>query len=274
MQHSSSRSIKKTDVAVVGGKWLGWVAQWFRRDSSDGATSYLALSSKTDLKRLEAALGYRMRDKTLFIQAVLHRSYLQFLGNTSLQSNERLEFLGDSILSLVVAEYLFTEYPKAEEGELTVFRSRLVNRKALVHFAHEINLRDFLITSNSAAQAVDKGSETVIADAFEAILAALYLDGGIAPARELILRQLKKAVAEGLLLVPNENYKSTLLEYGQANGHGIPRYVIAGENGPDHDRTFTAEVYFGSSLIGSGSGKNKKEAEQAAAAQAMAHIER
>jgi ribonuclease III len=250
-------------------KMFGWVVRLFRSGSSGNAGAYLALESKANLQRLERSLQYRIRNKAFFIQALLHRSYLQYAGSAALQSNERLEFFGDAILSLVVAEYLLDKFPDAEEGELTVLRSRLVNRKALANFSAGIKLKDHLIASHSAIQAMDKGCETMLADAFEAVLAAMYLDGGLEPVRGFLYRCLGDAMANGFLETPNENYKSALLEYGQSHGRGIPRYAIVNEEGPDHDRVFTAEAYFGDEMIGRGTGKNKKEAEQSAAAQAM-----
>lgn len=200
---------------------------------------------------------------------MLHRSYAQFVNTPGMQSNERLEFLGDSVLNMVVAERLFAAYPRAEEGELTVLRARLVNRKALVTYAKQIHLRDFLLLSNSASQAAEKGSETIVADAYEAVIGAIYLDGGLEEARQFVNRQLVSALEEGLLQETDENYKSALLEYAQANGKAIPRYTILKEEGPDHDRTFTVEATIGEGLSGVGTGKNKKEAEQAAAENAL-----
>jgi len=242
-----------------------WVRNLFRTAPSPSAHSFSELNSKVDFKRFEHALQYRIRSKRIFLQAVLHRSYLQFAEVSEIHSNERLEFLGDSILNMVVAERLFRLYPESEEGDLTIMRARLVNRKALVHYAKEIHLRDFLLLSNSAAQTVEKGAETILADAYEAVIGAVYLDGGLEEAKRFVERQLKKMLAEGSLQEANENYKSALLEYAQANGLPLPHYTITKEEGPDHDRTFTVEVSAGEGKTGVGVGKNKKEAEQAAA---------
>ncbi|MGA7159946.1 MAG: ribonuclease III [Bacteroidota bacterium] len=214
-------------------------------------------------------LQYRIHAKNLFLQAFLHRSFLQFAETPELQSNERLEFLGDSILNMVVAERLYSMYPEAEEGELTIMRARLVNRKALVHYAKKIRLRDFLLLSNSASQTAEKGADTILADAYEAVIGAVYLDGGLEEARRFVERQLTSVLKEGLLQEANENYKSALLEYAQANGRSLPHYAIMKEEGPDHDRTFTVEVSIGDGMSGRGIGKNKKEAEQAAAENAL-----
>ncbi len=217
-------------------------------------------------------LQYRIRTKSLFLQAVLHRSFLQFAEVAELHSNERLEFLGDSILNMVVAERLYSMYPGAEEGDLTIMRARLVNRKALVHYAKKIRLRDFLFLSNSASQTAEKGADTILADAYEAVIGAVYLDGGLEEARRFIERQLASVLKEGVLREADENYKSALLEYAQANGRSLPHYTILKEEGPDHDRTFTVEVSIGDGMSGIGMGKNKKEAEQAAAENALTHL--
>lgn len=228
---------------------------------------------KNNFKKFQRLIGYPVRNQDVFVQALLHRSFLTRV-NRPIHSNERLEFLGDSILNLIVAEYLYHHYPDAEEGELTKVRSRLVNRKALAAYAKDIKLSDFILMSNSAAQSVGKGCDTIIADTYEAVIAAIYLDGGYDAARRFVERQLLTALRDGSVITKDENYKSMLLEYAQSHGLGIPRYIILKEEGPDHDRTFTVEVLLHNEKRGSGSGKNKKEAEQAAASQALDNLEK
>jgi ribonuclease III len=249
--------------------FLHWRKKHFGSSPPIPPRAFTLLSSKTDLKQLERMLKYRIRDSNLFVQALLHRSYLQHIEEPDIKSNERLEFLGDAILSMLVADFLYAAFPDAEEGKLTVLRSRLVNRKALIYYAKKIHLRDFLIVSISAAQSAEKGTETILADAYEAILGAMYLDGGMVPVRNFIYRELRDAIAGGYLHEADDNYKSALLELAQANGKAIPRYVKLKEEGPDHDRTFTVGVYLGSTEVGIGAGKNKKQAEQAAAEEAL-----
>jgi ribonuclease III len=217
---------------------------------------------------LEAMLDHRIRNKQYFAQALVHRSYLTSIEKTPCDSNERLEFLGDAVLGMVVAEYLYRSYPKGSEGELTVLRSRLVNRKALAYYAKEMDLWKFLLLNLNPVHAGDKGSDTILADAFEAIVAALYLDGGIEASRRFIHVQVDNALTEGFL-DERANFKSALLELTQAQGNGIPRYSLVKEEGPDHDRTFTIQVIVQNAPLGIGVGKNKKEAEQAAAEQAL-----
>lgn len=250
----------------------GWIAKLLHRSSPHVPQVYTSLAASFDFSHLEQTLEYRIKNRALFVQAVVHRSYLQNTNLSDLESNERLEFLGDAVLNLVVAGFLFSTYPKAEEGELTILRSRLVNRKALIYYARALNIWDFLILSMSAAQAAEKGADTILADAFEALLGAMYLDGGIEPVRKFIIRQVKNALHNGFLNAPDDNYKSALLEFVQAHGMAIPRYSVIKEEGPDHDRTFTVEVFIGRESFGVGVGKNKKEAEQSAAEQAMMRV--
>jgi ribonuclease-3 len=207
----------------------------------------------------------------VLIQALQHRSFHQRSHHPA-RSNERLEFLGDSILNLVVGEYLYRRYPRAQEGELTKLRSRLVNKKALAIFAKELHLSEFILMSPSAAHTGGKGKETITADTFEAVIAAIYLDRGFTRAKEFVERQVLHALETGSVAVHDENYKSRLLEFAQSRGLGIPRYAIVREEGPDHDRTFTIDVLLGNVRQGTGTGKNKKEAEQAAACQAMEQL--
>ncbi|MEW6509547.1 MAG: ribonuclease III [Bacteroidota bacterium] len=223
------------------------------------------------LHEFEHLIGYRVRTPDLFARALVHRSSLQQRHHPT-ASNERLEFLGDSVLNLIVGEYLYQRYPRAEEGELTKVRSRLVNRKALAAYGKAIRLADFILTSPSAAGSLGKGHDTITADCFEAVIAAIYLDGGYDAARGFVERRVLSALKSGEVVTSDENYKSMLLEYAQAHGLGIPRYAIVKEEGPDHDRTFTVEVLLSNQKRGTGRGKNKKEAEQAAAERALGHL--
>jgi len=226
---------------------------------------------KFDFARFEKLIAYRPRTWALFYQSLLHRSYLQYL-NPQTQSNERLEFLGDAILNSIVADYLYRTYPSMEEGDLTKIRSRLVNRKALAQRAKELRISEFLLLSSSAVQSVDSGSDSILADAFEAIIGALYLDGGLKAAQAFVTRTLLSDTSVLTSAMTDDNYKSALLEYSQGHSLGVPRYAIVREDGPDHDRRFTVDVFLGTENLGSGTGRSKKDAEQAAAAQAIERI--
>jgi len=229
-------------------------------------------STGFDFAQFEKALQYRPRKWKLFLQALIHRSYLQHTDERW-ESNERLEFLGDAILSFVVAEHLYRTYPEMEEGNLTKLRSRLVNRKILAQRSKNLHLSDFLLLSTSAAQSIDSGSESIIADAFESIVGALYLDGGFAAAKRFIYAALLENPEVFNSAMMDDNYKSALLEYVQARSLGIPRYSVTQEEGPEHDRRFTVEVTIGTQSWGVGSGRSKKEAEQSAAADALERIQ-
>jgi ribonuclease III len=244
----------------------------FSRDEHVKSLVEKLCSSGFDFVQFEKALHYRPKKWKLFLQALIHRSYLQLIGE-HWESNERLEFLGDAILSSIVAEHLYKTYPEMEEGNLTKLRSRLVNRKILAQRSRDLHLSDFLLLSPSAAQSLDSGSESIIADAFESIIGALYLDGGYAAAQKFIYSSLLKNPEVFNSAMTDDNYKSALLEYAQARSLGIPRYAVTLEEGPEHDRRFTVVVSLGAQSWGNGSGRSKKEAEQSAAANAIENIQ-
>ncbi len=234
-----------------------------------GRTPRHPLASLIPLTEFQSALGYSISRFDLFHEALSHRSYSQSTQGAGLVSNERLEFLGDSVLNLLVAEYLFATRSMAPEGELTKVRARLVNRKALALYAKDLGLERFLLTSSQTDQLSDRGMETILSDAFEAVIGAIYLDGGYEAARDFIGRTVLETFRNGNIGALDDNYKSMLLEHAQAEGMGVPRYSTVGEKGPDHDRTFTVAVQLGGEEYGSGSGKNKKDAEQEAAQNAL-----
>lgn len=228
--------------------------------------------ARIDLKRLESVVGCPIGDPQLFIESLTHRSYLPFAGATAAASNERLEFLGDAILNLTVAEHLFRKFPNAEEGDLTRGRARLVNRKALGAAGHNLHLDEMILASEGAKASVSKGYDSLIADAFEAVIAAVYIDSGPKAAIRFIARTLLSALPDDFLISNDENYKSVLLELAQA--HRLPplSYAVVREEGPDHDRRFTVQALLGDTPLGVGEGKSKKEAEQRAAADALFHL--
>jgi ribonuclease III len=237
-----------------------------------GGTAQQISTKGFDFRRFEKTIGYPPKDWDLFVQSLLHRSYLQFVSDRW-KSNERLEFLGDSVLNATVAEFLYESFPELEEGDLTKLRSRLVNRRILAQRAKELHISDFLLLSNSAVQSIGSGSESILADAFESILGAIYLDGGANAAHKFVYRTL---LADQELLhsaQTDDNYKSALLEYAQRNSLGVPRYSVLKEEGPEHERRFTIEVIVGNLTFGTGIGKSKKDAEQSAAAQALEKIQ-
>jgi ribonuclease-3 len=225
--------------------------------------------SAADFDQLEQRLGYVIKFRVYFLQALTHRSYLQFVNDVGMESNERLEFLGDAVLDLVIGEYLYREFQNLPEGDLTKLRSRLVSGSALAKHATELGLDQFMLLSTSAQNALVRGSMTLLADAYEAIIAAIYLDGGMDAARDFIYRHIITHTRRDELMLSDTNYKSMLLEYVQSQKMGVPRYVTVSEEGPNHARTFSVEVMVGGIVHGAGKGHSKKEAEQASAQMAL-----
>ncbi len=221
--------------------------------------------------QLEKIIGTSIGDKSIYVEALIHRSFLEENEQFNF-SNERLEFLGDSVLNLVIGEYLFIKFPQEEEGFLTKVRAKLVNRNALSLVAENLNLGDLLIISSSVPKSITHNSKSVLSDALEALIGAIYLDKGIETCKHFIQKNiLEPALKNGDHLI-DENYKSQLLEYAQANKLAIPVYHIVSEEGPHHDKTFISQVLVGEKILGEGKGKSKKEAEQNAAQVALNRI--
>ena len=222
-------------------------------------------------KELEKIIGSQIDDRNIYVEALIHRSFLEENERFTF-SNERLEFLGDSVLNLIIGEYLFNKFPNEEEGFLTKVRAKLVNRNALSLVAENLNLGELLIISSNVPKSITHNSKSILSDALEALIGAVYLDKGIETCTKFIQTKiLEPALKNGEHLV-DENYKSQLLEYAQANKLAIPVYQIVSEEGPHHDKTFTAEVLIGENVLGEGKGKSKKEAEQNAAQVALNRI--
>lgn len=224
------------------------------------------------LSRLQKLIGYKIKDPTFYIKAITHRSYADFT-DFNLRSNERLEFLGDSVLSIIIAEYLFKDFPNEDEGFLTKTRAHLVNRAALGHAAAKIGLLDYMLVSNSFVNtSSSKGAQSIVSNAIEALIGAIYLDAGLEAARKFVEKVIiNPGIQEGILLV-DKNYKSQLLEFTQAHKLDSPIYKLLKEEGPHHNKVFTIEVLIEDINYGVGSGKNKKQAEQNAAQDALIKI--
>ncbi len=218
------------------------------------------------MKEIENNIGYRFRDDTLLAEALTHSSYANEHGLGRIACNERLEFLGDTVLSTITAEYLFAITPELPEGELTKRRAALVCEGALARFATELGLGDFLMLGRGEEKGGGRQRPSILADCFEAVVAAVYLDGGMPKARELVLRFIVSDDVAG----DARDYKTELQEIVQQNPEERLRYVLTDESGPDHDKLFTFEVHLNSNVIGRGSGRSKKQAEQAAAREALA----
>jgi ribonuclease III len=233
--------------------------------------------SQINFTDLQNAIHYKIINKAFFINALTHRSYLKIKKASkpkiNLVSNERLEFLGDAVLDLIVAEYLFKNFPLNEEGDLTKFRSILVNKKFLAERAKNINLQKYLLASYTALRTIDEGYDTILSDAYEALIGAIFLDSGYESAKEFLNEEIFKKLDVKWLNQFDENHKSKFLEYVQAHSDFIPEYHIIKEEGPEHNKLFTVEVFVNNRSLGIGKGKSKKQAEQEAAKNALNHLD-
>lgn len=219
------------------------------------------------MESLELKLGYKFNNKKLLKNALTHSSYANEVRG-GLSSNERLEFLGDSVLSVIVSDYIYKNFSSLPEGELTKLRASLVCEKSLCEFSRQMDLGKYLLLGKGEEKGGGRERDSILADAFEAVLAAIYLDGGMEPARKhalsFVLKELNHVDDEVF-----KDYKTTLQEIIQRNPEESVTYILTGEEGPDHDKRFTVEVHLNSNVIGTGTGKNKKQAEQMAAKQAL-----
>ncbi len=226
---------------------------------------------RKDTSTLEKAIGYSFRNGELLREALTHSSYAHELKarRIDVKYNERLEFLGDSVLSLVTSEYLFEKYAELPEGDLTHIRASLVQSQALAGYAAKIELGEYLYLGNGEEK--NRHRRSILEDAFEALLAAIYLDageGGIDEVRKFLLPMIKQAIAEGVAEM-HTDAKTELQQLTQVSDGATPTYAIIGESGPDHAKTFTVEVRLNSNVIGHGEGRSKREAEQNAAREAL-----
>ena len=219
------------------------------------------------IKDLEAAIGYRFKNITLLQNALTHSSYANERWHDSLMSNERLEFLGDSILGMVVAEYLFKHFPDRPEGELTRMRADMVCETSLAQIAFKVNLGQHLMLGHGEERFGGRDRASILADAVESVIAASFLDGGMDAARGIIERFVLCNVPVKKL--QNTDYKTALQELVQQKKDQTLCYKLVGESGPDHDKEFTVEVSLNGAVVGTGIGSSKKRAEQDAARAAM-----
>lgn len=219
------------------------------------------------MQELEQKIGYTFKNKTYIETALTHSSYANEVKN-GVKCNERLEFLGDSVLSIVVSDYIFKNCPNFPEGDLTKLRASLVCEKSLCRFAKKLGLGNYLKLSHGERNLKGNERPSILADAFEAVIAAIYLDGGMNEARKFIMSYVKPELDNPRPLT-FKDYKTTLQEIVQQNPEERVEYVLVGESGPDHDKHFTVEVKLNSNVIGKGGGRSKKEAEQQAAREAL-----
>lgn len=224
---------------------------------------------KPDFSKFEKIIGITFKNKDILRQAFTHRSYLNEHRDSELVHNERLEFLGDAVLELIVTEYLYSKYPDNNEGELTAYRSALVNAITLSDAASKIGINDFLLLSKGEAKDTGRARQIILANAIEALIGAIFLDQGYEIAKYFISNNIfnliEKIIEEKTWL----DAKSKFQEQAQDHEAITPQYKTIKEEGPDHDKHFTVGVFLGKNKVAEGSGKSKQEAEQVAADNAL-----
>ena len=222
-----------------------------------------------DFSKFEERAGIKFKDQQLLRQAFIHRSYLNENKSTVLEHNERLEFLGDAVLELIVTEYLFKKFPTKPEGELTAYRSALVNANTLAGVAESIAVNDFLLLSKGESKDKGRARQVIMANAMESIIGAIFLDSGYSAAESFVAQHVlpltDKIIEQGSFI----DAKSLFQEKAQENTGVTPSYKTLREEGPDHNKVFTIGVYLETELVVEGVGKSKQEAEQDAAHKAL-----
>lgn len=217
----------------------------------------------------EKKINYTFKNKELLVEALTHSSYANEHKKKHLKYNERLEFLGDAVLSISVSDYIFNHCPQLPEGDLTKLRASLVCEKCLFVFAQKIDLGSYIFLSNGEKRGGGDRRPSILSDAFEAVIAAIYLDGGMEEARKFVLSFVVPEIKNHTITKAFKDYKTKLQEIIQKNPGEKISYVLVDESGPDHDKHFVVEVHLNSNVVGKGGGRSKKEAEQQAAREAL-----
>ena len=222
------------------------------------------------IKDLETAIGYHFQNISLLQNALTHSSYANERWHNSLLSNERLEFLGDSVLGMLVAEYLFRNFPNRPEGELTRMRADMVCEKTLAAAANRIGLGEHLLLGHGEEQGGGRSRDSILADAMESVIAACFLDGGLGAALQFVQKFILVEVP--VTKLHNADYKTQLQELVQQKKNQVLTYALVGQSGPDHDEQFDVEVSLNGTVVGRGSGSSKKRAEQMSARAAIEQL--
>ncbi len=222
-----------------------------------------------ELEGIEKNIGYTFKNKELLKTALTHTSYAY---ENNKESNEKLEFLGDSILEFVSSKYLYANYKKLKEGEMTKVRATVVCEESLYKIAKMHNFGDFLYLGKSEKKTGGKNRPAILADSVEAVIAAIYLDGGLEEADKFIIQNLEKPIEQATKHVGDKDYKTVLQEKLQEHGEVKIEYEIIGENGPDHNKHFEAQVKCDGKILAKGEGKSKKEAQMYAAKRALDNL--
>jgi ribonuclease-3 len=244
----------------------------FTKKSDKSKTPEIPSDRRKLLLELQKAIGVRFKSPLILNQSLMHRSYVHGKAADRHMSNERMEFLGDSVLGLVVNDYLYNRYPDRDEGDLTKIKSLVVSRQVLAKKATEIGLGKYLLLSAGEVESGGRKRSSIIADAMEAVIGAIYIDRGLEAAREFIRREILVGLHEITGAEEHTNYKSLLQELVQGSRKVHPVYRIQSEKGPDHDKQFIVDVSIAGRIYGRGTGKSKKEAEQSAAKSALERL--
>jgi ribonuclease-3 len=221
---------------------------------------------------IEEKLDYSFKDRSRLLLAFVHRSFINE-NRQFQQHNERLEFLGDTVLNLAVSDFLYQQLPEAPEGDLSFLRSRLVDASTCVLFVHKLQVESFILLGKGERQNDGRGRETILADLFEAIVGAIYLDAGLEAAKRFLFDHFLEEI-RNILKTPISNWKALLQDYCQKTFHETPLYEVVSESGPDHNKQYSVRVSIQGKELGIGEGNSKKIASQAAAASALARVEK
>ncbi len=222
-----------------------------------------------EFANFEEKIGLNFKDKRLLMQAFVHRSYLNENPNIGMEHNERLEFLGDAVLELAVTDYLYKKYPNEDEGVLTSYRAALVNANIISDIARDFGMNEYLLLSKGEAKDTGKARNYILANTFEAVLGAIYIDQGYDEAEKFVAKTILIHIDNVVKNKLWKDPKSYVQEKAQEVLGVTPAYKVISESGPDHDKHFTIGIYFGNELAAEGKGKSKQEGEQSAAQKAM-----
>lgn len=219
---------------------------------------------------IEAKLGYSFHNRLHLALSFVHRSFINEHREIT-EHNERLEFLGDSVLGVLMAEYLYRRFPSTPEGDLSYLRSRLVEASSCVNYIHKLDVEPYILLGKGERMNDGRGRDSILADLFEALIGAIYLDGGIDKAREFLFRNFSQEINQ-ILERPLSNWKAVLQDYCQKKYQQPPTYKVISEEGPDHSKIFKISVLINDRPMGFGEGSSKKEAQQAAASDALSRV--
>lgn len=229
-------------------------------------------SKNETIKELEEKIGYDFRDIQLLFESLTHSSYANENKKKSIAHNERLEFLGDAVLSIVISEYLYNKLHTFQEGELTKIRASIVCEPSLANCSKKLNIGKYILLGKGEEVTGGRERVSILADTFEALIGAIYLDGGLGQAQKFILKSLKDTIEDAISGRVYQDYKTHLQEYIQSENSERILYEVIHEEGPDHNKIFHVHVRVGDKILGTGIGKSKKEAEQSAAKEALKEV--